>query len=405
LKKFVPYIFGSLFLLLLVLVVVYAPVKKSRTLDERITLRLRDKIPYGMHVANRLLRATFSNVHTFYDRAAPGNWEGIDMDTSGQVVFLMSSHFDPALYELNRLSRFIEQGNYVFIITQRLGPEAESFFRLAGVQPFLQGTSGDSLQVSLSKSFPKEALYVYPGKRYDSYFAELDTITTTTLGSNADGYPNFVQLQSGPGRLFIHLAPLAFSNYFLLHKNNIDYFKTVVSLIPANVHAIVWNEYYLTRRSTKEKEPSILRVLWQQEPFRWALITAVATLLLYVLSAMRRQQRVIPYQQKPVNASLDFVRTIGRLYYERRDHHNLGKKLAAYFMEHARNRYKIIHTEPDAAFLSELHYKSNYAHEELKKIVDFMQYLNQYTYITEAELARFYRLLNLFYKNTDGTIV
>lgn len=404
-KKFAPYIAGFFALLLLLLIAVYAPLKRARKFDERITLRQRDKIPYGTHAANRLLRATFSKAHTLYDKAAPGYWDGIDTDTSGQAVFLVSVNFDPEEDELIRLEQFIQHGNYVFVITQNMETEAATFFGLENEKNFFSAATRDSLQVSFRAPFAESASYIYPGKRFDSYFSSFDSTTAFALGSNAEGQPNFIQLQSGRGRLFIHLAPLAFSNYFILHKDNIHYFQKVISLIPEDVHAIVWNEYYLSRRAPKEQEPDILSVLWQHKPFRWGLFTAIITLLLYVLSAMRRRQRAIPFYIKPANDSLNFVRTMGRLYHERRDHHNISKKMAAYFLEHVRSRYKIVNVTPDETFVTELHTKSNYEYEELKKIIDFIQYINTYTFITEQELARFYQQLNLFYKKTNGTIV
>ena len=73
-KKYVPYLVGGLALLVLLLIAVNTPLKK-RTLDERITLRQRDKIPYGTYAAQRLLRSTFSKAHIIYDKSAPGYWK------------------------------------------------------------------------------------------------------------------------------------------------------------------------------------------------------------------------------------------------------------------------------------------------------------------------------------------
>lgn len=403
LKKWLPYLLGSGALIVLLLVAINAPLKK-RTFDERITLRQRDKIPYGTYAAHRLLQATFSKAHITFDKAAPGYWPDINADTSNQAVFLISRSFEPDSEELNTLAQFVAHGNYVFLITYRLSSDAARFF---GVHEdlFYPAILEDSLQLSLQAPLAAATPYMYPGKRFDNSFSSFDTTTALTLGTNNNGQPNFIQMQSGAGKLFIHLAPLAFSNYFLLHKKNIGYFENVVSLLPPQVAKIVWNEYYLTRRAPKEQEPNILRVLWQYPAFRWGLITVAATLLLYVLSAMRRRQRLIPPYARPANDSLNFVRTIGRLYYERRDHHNLAKKMAAFFNEHVRTRYKILHPTSDGAFVAELHAKSGYEYEDLKKIADFIQYLETYTFITEQELARFYQQLTLFYQKTDGTLV
>lgn len=403
-KKFVPYLLGALALIVLVVIAVNTP-RKQRKMDERITLRQHDKIPYGTYVAHRLLQATFSRAHVSFDKAPPGYWEAINTDTSNQAVFLVSENFDPSDDEMKALSQFVQRGNYVFVITQNIGWDAARFFSLEDDKQFVAGGLADSLTVSLQAPLAAVASYVYPGKRFDSYFSAMDSSTTMVLGRNGNGQTNFVELQSGNGKIFFHLAPLAFSNYFILHKNNIHYFQKVLSLIPAGVDIIVWNEYYLNRRPMPETEPSVLRVLWQYQAFRLGLLTTMATLLVYVLSTMRRRQRLIPFYTKPANDSLDFVRTMGRLYYDRKDHHNLAKKMTLFFMEHVRGRYKLANLSPDDLFATELHQKSHYDYEELKKIVDFIQYLETNNSITDQELARFYRQLNLFYKTTNGTIV
>jgi len=405
LKKFTPYLIGGAALGLLLLIAFFAPLRRTRTLDERITLRQRDKIPYGTYVAQRLLQATFSKAHISYDKAAPGHWEDLNTDTSNQTIFLISKDFDPEAEELKTIAQFVQRGNYVFLISQQLSEEAARFFGLQNYDLAFVDALNDSLQVSLQEPLVKNTSYFYPGKRFDNFFPSIDSTKAVALGSNSKGQPNFIQLQSGTGKLFIHLAPLTFSNYFLLHKNNIQYFQEILSLIPEGTDKIVWNEYYLTQHGPKEQEPNALRVLWQYQAFRWGLLTVIATLLLFVASTMRRRQRIIPIYSKPANDSLDFVRTIGRLYYERRDHHNLAKKMSAFFLEHVRSRYKIVNPTLDESFVTELHDKSNYDHEELKKIVDFMNYLNTYTFITEQELAQFYQQLHLFYQNTNGTLV
>lgn len=402
-KKLLPYLIGAFALLALIMIVLFAP-RRPRKLDERITLRQRDKIPYGTYVAHRLLQASFSNAHVSVDKAAPGYWVDVDTDTSNQAVFLISKRFSPTESEMQWLRSFIQQGNYVFIITQSLDWEAGKFFNLQTDKTLFENTD-DSLRITLEPPTVEALAYQYPGRRFDSYFSTRDTATALSLGTNGAGQTNFIQLQSGRGKLFIHLAPLAFSNYFLLHQGNVRYFQNIISLLPPGIKKLVWNEYYLSPHRPKQDEPSVLRVLWRYPSFRMGLLTIIGTLLLFVLSAMRRRQRQIPAYTPPANESLDFVRTIGRLYYDRRDHHNLAKKMTLYFMDHVRARYKISALQPGEDLVEELHAKTGYDHEELKKLVDFMRYLENYDFITEAELARFYRQLENFYKTTDGTTV
>ena len=52
----------------------------------------------------------------------------------------------------------------------------------------------------------------------------MDSTITTILGKDEYGRANFVKLDyEGGGSLYLHLAPLAFSNFFLLHKENKAY--------------------------------------------------------------------------------------------------------------------------------------------------------------------------------------
>ena len=129
-----------------------------------------------------------------------------------------------------------------------------------------------------------------------------------------------------------------------------------------------------------------------------ALLTAIFTLLLFVLLGMRRRQRYIPVMTKPKNDSLDFVKTIGRLYYDRGDHKNLCRKMAAYFLEHVRNRYKLPTGTLDENFISQLRFKSGADEPEIRGIVSFIKYIDDAPAINNNDLTDFHKQLESFYK-------
>jgi hypothetical protein len=402
LKNILPYLIGGIALVALIALVVSAPLKRDRKLDERITLRQKDKIPYGTFVAHHLLTSLFPHAFISTDKREPCKWNHISAADTNQVVFLIAKSFEPEEYELKRLADFVQKGNYVFIVANSLSYETARYMGVSSSERYIYVHSEDSLNIALNNPpFKAATTYMYPGKRFDSYFTGLDTAKAVQLGNDQYGNSNFIQLQAGRGKLFIHLAPLTFSNYFILHKNNTQYFQKVLSVIPPHVDKVLWNEYFLTKRKIKnESEPDVLSVLWQYPSFRWALITAVATLLLYALMEMRRRQRFIPVLQKPVNDSLDFVRTMGRLYYDRKDHQNLSKKMASFFLDHVRTRYKVAAHTLDDAFVQELHAKSGYGMPELQRIVSFIHYTNDNKVMSEHQLADFYKHLESFYQNT-----
>jgi len=404
-KKALPYIVGGVLVIALVALLVSSASNRPRKMNERITLKETDKIPYGFYAARQLIPTLFPKADVYEDKRSPGYWDSLSAYKSNQAVFITGLRLNADEDELKELADFARKGNYVFIITQDLSYSATQFFssgELVNDDDFFTG-GGDSLKVRLKHPrFMDTLSYIYPGRRFASYFEDVDTASVLVLGTNEDNKANFVQYKAGEGAIFIHTAPLAFSNYFILHKQNMAYFQNAVSVIPSTVSKVLWNEYYLNKRTEQrenEKEPSWLSVLMKYEAFRWALWTAIVTLLLYVLMGMRRKQRVIPAMHRPKNESLDFVRTIGQLYYDRKDHTDLARKMSTYFLDHVRTQYKVSTNTLDESFIQTLHVKTGYAVNEIKNIVDFIGFVESTT-INEHQLNRFYNQLETFYQNT-----
>ena len=113
---------------------------------------------------------------------------------------------------------------------------------------------------------------------------------------------------------------------------------------------------------------------------------------------MRRKQRYIPVIKKPGNDSMDFVKTIGRLYFDKGDHANLCRKMSAYFLEYVRNKYKLLAGSLDEDFIAKLQYKSGAAEYEVRGIISFIKYLDDGPAINHKQLTAFHKQLELFYK-------
>ena len=403
-KKYFPYIIGGGVLLLLIVMLSSTASRQPRKMDERITLRQSDKIPYGTRVARELLSSLYPEASVPVDRKYPGGWDSIDLSDDHQAVVLVADYMDAEQNELEELADFVERGNYVFIISRAASDGVSSFFGFSYRDDYFNSYStGDSLRLKLeSPMFSNTTMFVYPGLKYAASFSTINERQTTVLGRNSRGDANFIQINKGRGSFFIHTAPLAFSNYFILHKKNAAYYEQAFSVFPKNIKTILWNEYFLQKphNPDDQKDPNWLSALFSYPAFKWGLLIGAFTLLLYVLLGMRRRQRMIPPFEKPKNDSLDFVKTLGRLYYDRRDHKNLALKMAAYFLEHVRSKYKLPTHTLDEAFVRALHFKTGYPEPETKNIVDTIHTIQLAYSITDQELAHFYKQLELFYQNT-----
>ena len=376
---------------------------KPKKFEERITLRKTDKIPYGSYLAYENLQWIFPKTDILLNRSYFSEAGWFLNEKEKQALIIISPQFLADEDEMYDLIDFAQRGNDVFISTRRLSVTAMESFNSKSSFSFDAIDLVDSLILTLKKpAFQENIVASYPGRKFNTYLYEIDSSITQVLAVDEEGDPNFVRFQTGSGNIFLHLAPLAFSNYFMLHKNNIKYYEQLLSVLPPDPEVIIWDEYYLNKKWNNEakNDNSWLSVLFQYPGLKAGLLTAIITLLIFILMESRRRQRIVPVIPAVRNESLEFIKTIGRLYHEKGDHKNLVHKMSQYFLDHVRNKFYISTRSLDENFLKSLHQKSGYPEFELKEITDFILFIETSPAISENQMAKFHNQLEKFYKNT-----
>jgi hypothetical protein len=406
-KNFAYIIIGVLVLGLVFLVAKFSGNGKHQ-FDSRITFYRKDKIPYGMYTAFQDLKYIFPKTKINVEKRAPGYWDSLSDYEGHQAIMIICPSFSADDYELKRLLDFAKNGNTVFISTRFLSSDAKQFFHCdTELEGFSLNDPGedDSFVTSLpNPPFAADQRYTYPGLAYGAYCVSYDTSTAFPMGKNNLGQTNFLRFRTGEGNIYLHLEPMCFSNFFMLHRQNMAYYNQVLSVIPPDVTQLCWDEYYLRKKENEnQSEPGVLSVLMSQRPFRYALLVLAVLLSLFALQEMRRKQRIIPESPLPRNASLDFVKTVGRLYYEKNDNRNLAQKMLSYFLEHVRNRYKLPTGRLEEDFIKNLKHKSGKSEETIRTIIKFSSYLQDNVEISDEQLASFHKQLELFYAD-DSTV-
>ena len=410
-KRYLPYVLVAVLAIAVVLLFFYGKSVKGRIFDDRVTLKRQEKRPYATYVAYQQLNHLFPEATVRVTRNEPGLWDSISSYDNRQAFICITDRFGADEDELSKLMSFVRAGNDVFVSARYISSSMDDLLRCGSNASEYQGSIHDyagDVRFSLSTPpFRDTVHYQYPGKSFYSFFTEVDRTRTQVLGTNENGHPNFIRLQAGSSFLYVHLEPLAFSNYFLLHGKNIGYYEKVMSLIRPDVKSIIWDEYYINKKPSYNQSNqrkgwmSVLMNMKNAEgahPFRAAFWLLIVLGILYVLMEMRRRQRIIPVIRKPSNDSLDFVKTIGRLYYDRSDHRNLCRKMSAYFLEYVRSTYKLPTGMLNDEFVRLLHYKSGVPEKLISEIVFFIRQLDQGATVNEKQLAAFHKQLETFYQ-------
>jgi hypothetical protein len=409
LKNKLPYLLAAIIAIGIIALLVTGNNKAKRKIDQRVTLKKKDKIPYGTQVAFSSLKYLFPDAQILTSREEPGYWDSLSNYEEKQAYIVITDRFTATTSDLKKLIRFAENGNDVFVSARYISSSTDDIINANSTSldySLDEDERAKELTMSLNAPpFSSDTAYKYPGKSFDSYFTGVDTTITNVLGFDKGYRTSFIHLKAGRGNFFIHLEPLAFSNYFLLYDDNIAYYEKAMSVIAPDTRKIVWDEYFINKGEDNYNNPpknkkSWMSVFFSYPSLRAALLTAIFGLLLYVLLGMRRKQRYVPVVKAPRNDSLEFVKTIGRLYYDKGNHRNLAVKMSSYFLEHVRSKYKLPTNVLDEEFIKALQYKSGAEEFRVRSIVSFIKYLNESAAINEHQLADYHKELEQFYATT-----
>ena len=403
-RKALPYILGLLALGAVALQLFSGGCNKQKKVSTWITLSKRDKNPYGAYVMYESLKKIFptaaieTNTKDLYAN------EQLASDEKNRLMMIVLPHLNAAEYEIDYLMKFVEKGNNVFISAFDIGYDFEQLIKVRTgslyTELFPFGNEGpfDMKQTLKKPVFKSDQTFSYPGPVMEGYFSKTDSTIARTLSVGNSGKVNFVQLRHGQGNLFVHLSPMSFSNYFLLYGDNHKYFEQVFSLLPVQTPTIIWDEHFIGQEGRRDRnKPNWFTAIMKNPSFRAGILTALLFLLIYTLIEMRRKQRLIPVIKPPVNDSLEFVKTMGLLYYQRKDHQNLAQKMSAYFLEHVRSSYRIFAKELDESFIKEVSYKSGADEKLVSSIVSQIKRVNNNEMITDTELITLQRNIETFY--------
>ena len=173
-----------------------------------------------------------------------------------------------------------------------------------------------------------------------------------------------------------------------------DYAATVLSYLPKQ--QIIWDNNY---KSGRKVITSPLRYILQNTALKWAFYISMFGLILFVIFRGKRVQRIIPVINKLENATVEFTRTIGELYYQHGDFTNIIEKKIQYFLEFIRTNYYLETDQLNPSFIDKLAAKSSNTKEKTKTIIDYLVFLNSKTNHTVQELIELNKKIEHFTKH------
>lgn len=361
-----------------------------------------NKKPFGAFAAHQLVSNFFDNKFIQKKNQLFTQTFNELSDTSSLYISI-SNKLYLTQEEANAFMQFVYAGNTVFISASFIDTLLLSF---AGVEQlnediFIKPSykpTGIKLVKELTSISDSFGYYYYP---FSNYFTRMNGDYNRVIGYNENDQANAIVFFWGKGRLYLHCDPRAFSNYFMLTKNNYAYMHQLMQLMPADPEHVYWDDYYHRFNYRKRKSNSALAALLKYPALANAFWISLVLLLIYILLNGKRRQRIVPVHKPVENTSIAFAEAIAGLYLNEKNNKMIADKMVAYFSEYIRNRYFLNTHSVNREFLLALSRKSGVSYEHTEALYRAMQNAASSEQIDDYKLTSLRHQIEQFHKTNN----
>jgi hypothetical protein len=173
----------------------------------------------------------------------------------------------------------------------------------------------------------------------------------------------------------------------------VEYASKVLSYLP--IRTTVWDGYYKPDRFINT---SPMRYILSQASLRSGYYLLLITLLLYLLVESKRRQRVIPIVIPLENRSLQFVKTVGSLYFKQQNNADLARKKLIFFKEFLREHYFITTISSSSDCIATIVEKSGVSSDLVKQLLKSADYFETTQKVADGVLIELNLKMEMFYK-------
>lgn len=375
------FIVATLFITLLL-----AEGAKPKKINWEPSYSANDKNPYGAYILRQEIPKLFpaqkveSQEHTIYETFRR-NFEARQHLRDGDFSYIFINRlFSPSETDFQILTEFVENGGNVFISAQLFKKEIAEKLGIKTSYFFLSSQDSISLRM-VNPHLDNVQNYAFKRGTVSEYFKKHDHKTTRVLAVNNRNEAVLLRKEQGKGAFYLNSTPLAFTNFHMVLNDNAAFVAKVFSYLPDQ--PVYWDEYYKEGRIHNN---SRLRFILSRESLRWAWWLTISGLLVFIFFEGRRTQRIIPVIKPLPNTTLEFTETVGRLYYQRRDHKNIAEKRITHFLEYIRTHMYLTTHQFDDDFYNKMVSKSGQSKEKIVQLFRLIQQAQQKAVISDNEL-------------------
>ncbi len=344
-----------------------------------------DKIPYGSRLLYDLLPTVFGSP-VICDDETPYESTLQSAQPSDALFVYVADQFRPDEQSERALLRHCDRGAVVFIAARVLSKSLQDSLGVACVLE-----RSESVSVQLCHPQLPATSYLMNRLTLWGYFDSIPREGCTVLGRSNRGQANYIRIQRGEGAVYLHRDPMFFTNYFVADSSTRPYVFAALSFLPKRLCR--WDEYF---KPNRQADQSVFRVVFNDSGLRSAYYLTLALVILFMLFHTKRYQRIVPVLRAPVNATVEFVQTVGSLYYQHRDSRSILQKMLLYFQDYLRTKYYLYDTSLNESTVLKVSAKSNIDEAEVRRIFREMSEVLNKPVPEDKDVLNFHKLTQQF---------
>lgn len=375
-------IYAVIFIIVMVILALLEVNKKEVT-DWRKNYDVNQKSPFGLFVFNKEVKDLFKNNLTKLD-VAPYDYY-TEKYKKPHNILIVESEMDQESW--NKILDEVSKGSDAMIIANRLPKNISDTIGFYGSK--ISYEDQNVLKLT-DKKYQNDFIKLdkFPSGRGFSYVKPNVQVLGKTVEENNDDQANFIKTPFGKGTIYVHCEPLFLTNYYLLQSGNVRYAQSVFSYLKDR------ETLWFVESNTKESR-SLLRFILSNPALKYAWWVFLGGLVLFIFFNVKRKQRIVPVIEPLKNTSADFVKSIGNLYLQEGDFHDMMAKKAQYFLNKVRLDLLIDTQNLDEEFAKKLQLKTGKSVEMVNEaIVLIKKAQDPYASVMKEDLARINSLLD-----------
>ena len=342
---------------------------QNKPIDWSITLSRNSKDPFGAYIQYDLLSDLFPDRKIEIENDSPykRSWR---WKYRFKNHIIIDNSFNPDSLEIASLLETVSRGGNLFVSANEFNAEFLSHLEIGSELDYslyqLMLNEKDSVYFQFTDDSLRNCIYDVKKNIGFSHFTKLDSSEFSVLAIDQNQKPIFLHCYWGEGNLFLLINTSVFTNYGYLHGKGGEFGFTALSYLPSL--EVVWDTYYKPFGNQGDQ----LQLIKGSDALRLAYVTLLVCLVLFMVFRFKRNQRVIPVIEKPRNLSLDFVRTIGMVYFHNADNRDLFEKQLTYFLEPLRSKFHLSKKDFDNQHTERIRNKTGISDRDLKELFDYI---------------------------------